>query len=141
MHPRERRGISVWVEPPPAVVPVRFGRGLPHRGDVPRLVDPPDLGIRRGPGRQQRALRAIEGAQVAQRLVDQGEPPRLQRVVIAVDMRRERRIPEERGAIAQRCSVAMSSRHSPGDIPLERWSTASPRSIRWTAARPLAESS
>ena len=62
-----------------------------------------------------------ERAECGEGVMHADEPPGLQRMVGAVHMRGERRVPEERGALGvQRWSVAISSRHSPGDMPLVR---------------------
>jgi len=87
-------------------------------------------------------VRTIERAERLQAVMHADEPPRFERMVRTVHVRREARVPYEPGAVGlQRSSVSMSSRHSPGDMPVDSRSTGSPFNSRFTTARPLAESS
>src|SRR5688572_23168409 len=95
MYALERRRVAVRVEPPLRIVEVGVGGGLHHGLDVLRRVDPLDLRARRRARREYLRPWPFERAEPLERVVDTDEALRLERVVIAVDVRRDARVPDK----------------------------------------------
>ena len=95
MHARERWRVPPGGESPLRVFAVRIAGRFHHRPDVVAVVDPFDLGPRRRAWGEYARIQARERTEAFERVVHADETFRLQRMVLAVDVRGDARVPHE----------------------------------------------